>query len=280
MSIDLKHCGFVHSIHKLNDNQQINTEFTNLSTVKNQLRFNNLKLMDNNNHLFVSVTKNNCINFASSGCVSNLNLSKIHIDKLQLETTSKINNTKKDYKNYKLSLHKEYYETEQHHLECNDFEEPALSEIDIYQIDLIKQLYSNIESNVLDYSEYIIIMIYELIESTHLINKQLATAIPIVKGIPERSITEITTISHSGKLYKNNKTICLHRGRITYTKDWLTFENVERINNNNTLFKFIVNYRGSILNGFAFTELNKSSKDDLKLSNCTLYISDFSNVWK
>ncbi|MCG7920978.1 MAG: hypothetical protein N0C81_15600 [Candidatus Thiodiazotropha lotti] len=276
MSIDFKSSGAIHSIQKLNDNHQHNTEFTNISSVKNQLRFNNINKMDGNNQSIQTLTKTNNVNYSFSKCVTNLNLTKMHIDKLHLDSSNKVNKNKQ-----KLYLHSQqtdhYYEETDNNYQNNDvFKEPLLTQVDIYHIDLINQLHSNIESSNSNYTDYVILILYQMINDTQLINKQLITGIPIVNGVPERSITEITIISDSGKLFKHNKTICLHRGRITYTNDWIALEEVERVNVDNTLFKFTVNYDNLILHGIA---LNKQSDHSLKLSDCTLYIADFSKIW-
>ncbi|MCG7984706.1 MAG: hypothetical protein JAY90_18390 [Candidatus Thiodiazotropha lotti] len=276
MSIDIKSSDAVHGIQMLNDSHQHNTEFTNISSVKNQLSFNNIKKMDSLNQPIQTSTKTNNVNYSLSKCVTNLNLTKMHIDKLHLESSNKVNRNKQQLNLYSHQTDYYYEEADKNYPKNDIFNEPLLTQVDIYHIELINQLYSNIESSNSDYTDYVILILYQLINDTQLINKQLITGIPIVNGVPERSITEITIISDSGKLFKHNKTICLHRGRITYTKDWIALEEVERVNLDNTLFKFTVNYNNHILHGIA---LNNQSDHSLKLSDCTMYIADFSKIW-
>ncbi|MEW8405469.1 MAG: hypothetical protein AB2688_12150 [Candidatus Thiodiazotropha taylori] len=279
MSIDLKISGLVNCVHKLNSSSQHNTEFSNLGSVKNQLKFNAIKSLDNNIVSSQYQSKNNNFSHKISNCVANLNLTKMQIDKMHLETTRRITKNKQIASAYNNRNKDSNGEPDQQQPDSCEYIEPSLSKIDVYHINLMKQLYFNIDRQESSYSDYVIIIIYDQIQNTDLINKQLITAIPVVKGIPERSITEITTISSTGKLCKHNKIICLHKGKITYTNDWITIENVERVNLDNTLFKFSVNYKDTTLKGIAINKANDLFDYNLDLSKCTLYISDFSKVW-
>ncbi|MCG7894065.1 MAG: hypothetical protein JAZ12_06385 [Candidatus Thiodiazotropha taylori] len=279
MSIDLKIPSLVNCVHKLNSSSQHNTEFANLGSVKNQIRFNAIKPLDNNIVSSQYQSKNNSYSHKISNCVANLNLTKMQIDKMRLETNLRISKNKQILSAYNNRNQDNNGGPDHQQSDSSEYVEPSLSKIDVYHISLMKQLYFNIDRQESNYSDYVIIIIYDQIQNTDLINKQLVTAIPVVKGIPERSITEITTISRTGELCKHNKVICLHKGKITYTNDWITIENVERVNLDNTLFKFSVNYKDTTLKGIAINKANDLLDDKLDLSKCTLYISDFSKVW-
>ncbi|MBW9268588.1 MAG: hypothetical protein K1566_02990 [Candidatus Thiodiazotropha sp. (ex. Lucinisca nassula)] len=279
MSIDLKLPGLTNCVHKLNASSQQNTAFSNLSTEKTLLSFNTIKSLDNNIKSSQYQQKNSNFNHKMSNYVSNLNLTNIHIDKMYMEASLRITNNKNFATKYNNRNKNKNNEPVHQQVDNGKYIEPSLTKIDVYHIKLMKQIYTNIDRQKCNYSDYIIIILYALIRNTDLINKQLVTAIPVVRGIPERSITEITTISSTGELYKHNKIICLHKGKITYTNDWITIENVERINLDNTLFKFKVNYKNTILRGIAFNKQRDLLDNNLDLSNCTLYISEFSKVW-
>lgn len=279
MTINIKGANSVHHTHKLTDNLQHNTEHSNLLNAKSQMRFNNLKSSNNSLTQNISAKINN-YNLPISQCVTNLNLTKVHIDKLYSENIKKAYN--RNVKKYDscipriTSRHKDKRRGESYQ---DDFIEPLLSKNDIYHINLLKELYLNIKINDTENNDYIVLVIYQTITNTDLINKQLITAIPINNGKATRSISEITIVEQTGKLKKHNKTVCLHTGGIIYTKDWLKIEEVKKLNLDNPVYKFTINYDDTSLNGIYINSLNDAQDNLSILKNSTLHIADFSKIW-
>jgi hypothetical protein len=282
MSISIKGTSSIHYANKLNEKLQNNTEATSKVSVKNQLRFNNIKRNTENNQVQDHSVKSTNINIKNSHCVSNLNLTKVHIDRMRSEKSNIIFNKKVKKNIPSLDDNKQDRQDKQ---ECfsNDeqceFNEPKLNHIDVYHIQQMRDLYFFIEDGNRRQSEYIIIVIYQMIKDTDLISKQLITAIPIVDGVPRRTIGEISIISHTGNLEKYHKTICLHTGGIKYTKDWLKIENSERINVTNSIFKLLVDHECFDLKGICLVTYNTSPDEPLLLDKSTIFIPEFTKIW-
>jgi hypothetical protein len=200
----------------------------------------------------------------------------MHIDKLHSEKINKLynRNITKKHASETFKHDDEFHENQ--HQRKHEFDEPKLSDLDVYHIGIIKELYFNMESNNPRFEHYVIIIIYETIHNTNLINKQLITAIPIENDIPKKSITEITIINNQGKVERHTKTICFHIGGLVYTDDWLKIEQTEKLNSDSTFYKFKIDYQGKILNGIALNNILNSS---FSLNNSTIYIPNFTSIW-
>jgi hypothetical protein len=276
MSIHIKGVGSIVNTHILNSSVEKNTQNTTNNSAKNQLQFNNTKRNESSSQIHNHNNKVNNVNFSNSNCVANLNITKMHIDKMHTEITKKLYNRNIINKRTFKKIEQTNDEEKRKHYQSDEFEEPVLSELDIYHIGLIKDLYHNIESNQPCFEHYIIIIIFQTIENTNLINKQLITAIPLENNIPKKTISEITIIDRSGQLKTYNNTVSLHNGGLEYTDDWLKIQQTQKLNLHNSFFKFIIEYQNQTLNGIAF---NNQTNRNFTLSNCTLYIPNFSQIW-
>ncbi|MEJ2622326.1 MAG: hypothetical protein P8163_19375 [Candidatus Thiodiazotropha sp.] len=278
MSIHIKGGGPILNTHILNHSVEKNSETTNIHTIKSQLIFGNNKRSENSaQQLHNKNIKVNNIDYSKSQCATNLNITKMHIDKMHSEILNKLYNRNviKNHSLFKIDPDNGKYQEQSHH-EIEEFDEPALSELDVYHIGLIKDLYLNVEKNNPCFSHYVIIVIYETIKNTKLINKQLLTAIPIENDIPRKSISEIAIINDSGELKKYTQTICFHNGGLTYTDDWLKIQQAQKLNTDSTFFKFEIEYRNKILKGIGF---NNVINTRFSLNNSTIYIPNFSTIW-
>jgi hypothetical protein len=273
MSLHIKSIGKLFNSHILNSSVDKITE----NTKNNINQYSNIKHAENRNQLLNQNIKVNYISNTHSTCVTNLNLTTMHIDKIQSEITEEVYN-----RNVINTLRLTKLELERERKESNNnqvFEEPVLSELDIYHIELITDLYLKVETHNPCFKNnlIIIIIIYQKINNTNLINKQLITAITIENNIPKKSICEITIINHSGELKKYTKKVYLHNGGLTYTDDWLKLQQTKILNIDNTFYKLQVHYQNRVLNGIA---LNNSTSGSFSLDNSTIYIPNFSKIWR
>jgi hypothetical protein len=277
MSIHLKGVGSTLNTQIVKNSVEKNTQSSNINTAKNFAQISNNKRIESSTHQSKNQnTKVNNINYAKSHCVTNLNITKMHIDKLHSEKINKLynRNITKKHASETFKHDDEFHENQ--HQRKHEFDEPKLSDLDVYHIGIIKNLYFNMESNNPRFEHYVIIIIYETIHNTNLINKQLITAIPIENDIPKKSITEITIINNQGKVARHTKTICFHIGGLVYTDDWLKIEQTEKLNSDSTFYKFKIDYQGKILNGIALNNILNSS---FSLNNSTIYIPNFTSIW-
>lgn len=278
MSVISNSINFSHVGNMISDSLQNHIEHTVPNSIKNIARSNSTQSTSNYKNINnLQSLVNISTNSKYTNCVSKLNLSSCHLDKLNIQYST-LNKTRRSNVNIKSKLKKDNDREIKESVEENN-SDTSIDNLYDYQVNIITNIHKYMQSN--EYcSSYIIILFFEYIYGTDLICKQCLTVIPFYNDKPIRSISDISIVSKKGNLEKYNNPTFLHIGGYKYTLDWLNISYVMTLSNKIPLRKISIDYGDTVLYGLC---LDWNLDNDNLITNNTnikLHIPGLSKIWK